>query len=422
MAELKFDVAIAGGGLAGLTAAYALAKKGVNVALLERGSYPGSKNVCGGIFYPVILKKLIPEYRSEAPIERLVSKRSFHLMAGEACFSFEFSLPTECFTVLRAKFDRWFAGKVEEAGATIICETLVEDVIRRDGRAVGVKTDRGEIASNLVIIADGAPSLLAEKLGLRKPSKPNRFVLGVKEVISLPEEEVERRFNLSREEGAALIFYGEPLTKQASGFIYTNRESLSVGVASYLHQLARLQENPNQLLEEFKRAKAVAPLVKGGTIKEYSAHLIPESYEGELYGEGVLVAGDAAGLLNSSPLFLEGTSLAMASGLTAAEVSLEALERGDYSKRFLSKYERMLNDSFVLKDVKRYRRFPEFLERYSDMLADYPRMFGEFLAQIYSADERPKEDKVKEAFARLGGKIGLLKALLFLLKLWRSTL
>ncbi|GAH01345.1 unnamed protein product, partial [marine sediment metagenome] len=128
----KFDCIIVGAGPAGITAAYKLAKSGLNVVVLERGIYPGAKNVMGGILFTTILNKLIPEFWKEAPLERRISSRRFCLLSEDTELSFSFDTAkfdnppfNNSFTVLRAKFDQWFASKAEEVGATVISGAVV---------------------------------------------------------------------------------------------------------------------------------------------------------------------------------------------------------------------------------------------------------------------------------------------------------
>ena len=60
--EETFDVAIVGAGPAGISAACLLAEKGVKTIVLERGEYPGAKNISGGVLYGHDLARIIPDY------------------------------------------------------------------------------------------------------------------------------------------------------------------------------------------------------------------------------------------------------------------------------------------------------------------------------------------------------------------------
>jgi len=428
--QQKFDVVVVGAGLAGLTAAYHLAGEGLDVAVFERGPYPGSKNITGGILYTTVLNKLMPNFRSEAPLERRVAQRRFYLLAEKSALSLEFltlddpEASKNSFTVLLSKFCQWFGRKTEEVGATIIPETVVDDLIWEDRKVVGVTARRedGDVYADLVIVADGANSLLARNADLRSSFQPSRLVVGVKEVISIPREVIEARFGISEDEGVAVDCYGYPSEMVSSGFIYTNKDSLSVGVAAYLHSLIEKKVNIFDMLKTFKQHRLVRKLVKDGEAKEYSAHLIPERYEGRTFTDGLLIVGDAAGLLNRSPLFFEGTNLAMASGLFAAEVAKKAKERSDFSTQTLSLYPKLLDQSFVMKDVKRYSRVPVFLEKHPRVVKTYPRLFNEIAKSILTADDSPKSEKLKLARKRLKKEVSYVKFLWDMYKAWRTLL
>ncbi len=140
----------------------------------------------------------------------------------------------------------------------------------------------------------------------------------LKEVIQLPRELIEQRFNLAGDKGIAWEFIGS-FTRGLPGgaFIYTNKESLSVGVVVQLSALVKNRARANDLLEEFKQHPAVAGLLSGGKLVEYSAHLIPVSgltMMPTLYTDGLLVAGDAAAFILGTGLTLEGGNFAVASG------------------------------------------------------------------------------------------------------------
>jgi len=272
--EEKFDCIIVGAGPAGLSAALTLAKAGVEVAVLERGEYPGSKNVMGGILFTTILDKLLPEFWKQAPVERHVTHRRFSMLSkdGEAAFDFKSSAFSEppynhTWTVLRAKFDRWYAEQVEAAGAMIIPGMMVSEALLEDGRVVGVKTEPGgdELRCDVVISSEGANSFLAEQVGLRKPHDAKHMAVAVKEVIGLSRETIEDRFQLNDNEGSAYEVFGHAVQGTfGSGFVYTNKESLSIGIGATIHDMTRHNLNPNDVLEQFKKHPSIAPFAQTG--------------------------------------------------------------------------------------------------------------------------------------------------------------
>jgi electron transfer flavoprotein-quinone oxidoreductase len=363
----KFDAIIVGAGPGGSAAAYSLAKMGFNVLMLERGKYPGAKNVMGGRMYSHALKRLIPEFWTEAPVERMVIREKLTFLYDKASVTIDFQdeellEPPNSFTILRAKFDRWFANKAVEAGATLVSNIRVDDILWKEKQIAGIIAGGDTIEANVVIAADGAVSLLSEKAGLKK-FEVKQFALGMKEIIELPEKKIEDRFNLAHGEGAAQLFVGQ-CTKgiPGGGFIYTNKTSLSVGIVVYIDRLIEKKIDSHEIIREFNENPVVAKLIEGGRILEYSAHVIPETSRSGLFTGGMLVVGDAGGLVVNSGITLQGMDMAIASGVAAAESVKKAMGEKDFSKESLSYYEYLLKNDFVLKDIATFEKAPEFLQ------------------------------------------------------------
>jgi electron transfer flavoprotein-quinone oxidoreductase len=424
MAEEKFDVIVVGGGPAGLSAAFVAAKAGLQVIVLERGDYCGAKNVFGGLFFTNIIRELIPDFLKDAPVERNVTKRRWSLLTpdGELAGGYKFNKFNKdpfnnSFTVLRAKFDKWFASKVEEAGAMVITGAVVDDFIYENGKIKGVKArmEDGELYADLIILADGVNSLLAKKLGLHKELAKEDAIVSVKEILALPKEKIEERFCLNGNEGVAFEYFGYAVKGAiGSGFIYTNKDTISVGIGATIKSLLEHKINPNDALEAFKNHPAILPLIRGTEQKEYSAHLIPDGgYNkiSKLYTDNIMVVGDAAGFVNAS-LFHEGTNLAVMSGKLAGEVAIEAKNKGDFSANTLSLYEEKLRNSFVLKDLKQFRKLAKTLEKNPQIFEKYPKIFEEFVSGLFTVDGEPKWQKEKRLFFELLKKesiFGLIK-------------
>jgi electron transfer flavoprotein-quinone oxidoreductase len=369
----RFDVVIVGAGPAGATAALVAARAGLSVCLLERGPFPGSKNMYGGVIYGRILDQVLPGWFDEAPVQRWITRRSTMVTTDDQALTIDFRngawsrAPYNGATAFRADFDGWLAGKAEEAGATLVCATTATGLLRGgDGRVVGVRTDRpdGDIEAGLVIAADGVNSFLAKEAGLYPHFSAEHITLGAKEVLHLGRDEIDRRFGLRDLEGLDIEMLGCTQGIAGGGFLYTNLESIAVGVVLSVTGLARSGLRPEQVIAGMKQHPAIAPYVEGGELVEYSAHLIPEGgyrVMAELAGDGLLVTGDAAGLCLAAGLWLEGVNFAIGSGLAAAQTAVEALAAGDTSAAGLAGYRRRLERSFVLQDHRKLRRAPDLL-------------------------------------------------------------
>jgi electron transfer flavoprotein-quinone oxidoreductase len=413
----KFDVIIVGAGPAGATAALVLAQAGLEVALFERGEQPGTKNMFGGVlYYTGVLDELLPDFWEQAPIERYITRHDLTFLTSGASFSISFKdnefghPPYNGVTLLRAKFDPWYAGKAEEAGAFLIPETVVADLIWDGDKVVGVRTQRsdGEVYADAVIAADGANSLLAQKAGLRKEFSMSSMAVAAKELLALPAETIEERFGLADGEGSAQSFVGAGTKDMVGGaFLYTNRASLSLGIVVRLSSLQERQISIAEVLEDFKSHPYIKQAIRGTTLKEYSGHLIPE--EGikmvpELCGNGLLVAGDAAGFLLSTGLTLEGMNLAIASGFAAAQALKLARQKGDFSRKGLAGYKTLLEESFVLKDLKTFRRAPSF-QANPRIYELYPSLVCGASRRLFRSTGQPKKKILSLVRAEMKGKI-----------------
>jgi electron transfer flavoprotein-quinone oxidoreductase len=423
-----FDVIVVGAGPAGVAAAYVAARAGLSTVILERGNYPGSKNLFGGILFTPELEKIIPSFLQDAPLERHISKRRFSYLTSDAEVGFDiwsnrYNQPpfNHSFTVMRSQFDRWFSKKAEEVGAQILTGVVVDDLIWERGKVIGIKA-RGEregqfdeLYGRLTICAEGVNSMLAEKAGLRKGSSvmnPKNRTVAVKEVIQLSQEKIQDRFNVRGDEGVAIIYLGEAVRGAlGTGFLYTYKDSISVGLGCEMQDLIDRKLAPYDLLDHMKEHPVIAPLIEGGQVIEYSTHMIPEDvYDRlpELHVDGLMLVGDCAGLINNS-MFQEGTNMAMASGIFAAQTAVEAKAKNDFSKRSLSLYRKKLEDSFVLRDMRHYGHFLDLLREHREFLGDYPETAVEFLVDYFTVDGRPKKDVKKEAFRKIRKKVNFFR-------------
>jgi len=418
MADDKFDSIVVGAGPAGISAAITMARAGLNVAVLERGEYAGAKNVQGAVLYSKMLQDVIPEFWKDCPLERAIVEERVFVLTEKAGLqigykSAEYDIePANCYTIIRTPFDRWYAKKAEEAGVSLLTGVTVSDVIKKEGAIVGVKSSEGdELFADVIIACDGVNSILAQKAGIHREWKPNEVALGVKEILGLSREKIEDRFNLEGNQGSTTEMLGD-VTKGMLGyaFMYTNKESVALGVGCALDDFQRTNVKPYELLEEVKRHPLVRRYIQGSTPLEYSAHLIPEggfNVMPPLYTDGMLLAGDAAQMIN--PTHREGSNLAMAAGKMAGETVIEAKKKGDYSAKTLSVYRKKLDESFVLIDMEDHKDIEDKVRENREIMTVYPRLINEAAHEYFLVDGLPKRDHQRRIIRRFRKERGFFR-------------
>ncbi|PHI29833.1 FAD-dependent oxidoreductase [Budvicia aquatica] len=419
MSDDKFDAIVVGAGVAGTIAGYVMAKAGLEVLVIERGNFAGSKNMTGGRLYAHSLEKIIPGFAKEAPVERKVTHEKVSFLTKDSAVTLDYQAQRaeqplqESYTVLRSKFDPWLMEKAEEAGVQFIAGIRVDELVIENGQVAGVKAGDDILEANLVILADGVNSLLGKSLGMVPDLSPHNVAVGVKELIELPRQQLEDRFNLIGGEGTAWLFAGSPSNGLlGGGFLYTNQDTVSLGVVCGLADIERSDKSVPQMLEDFKQHPAIQPLIEGGKLIEYSAHMVPEGgYDmlPKLSGNGVMVVGDAAGLCLNLGFTVRGMDLAIASGEAAAKAAIVAKQHNDFSAKALALYQELLQENFVLKDMKLYKKLPAFLEN-PRMFNDYPRMAADMMSDLFVVDGTPAKPMLGKLL-RHGKQVGLINLL-----------
>jgi len=401
--RLEFDVIIVGGGCSGLAAAITCARAGLNTIVLERGK-PGNKNVMGGVLYTRPTADVYGEFWREAPLERPVVEQNLWILTEDSAVKIGYRSkkfaddPPNAFTVLRARTDPWFADQAAAAGALIVPNTKVEECILDNGRVVGVRTGRpsGDVYAPVTIICEGVNPQLTQSLGMQGEIELHDMSSVTKEVIGLSEEVIQERFNIGPGEGVTIELFGDSTARLLGmAFLYTNRDTVSIGVGVSLDDYVKTQVTPHDMLQRLKAHPMIAPLIDGGEVREYSSHMIPEGGWNklpQLYGDGVMICGDAAMLVNA--VHREGSNHAIWSGKLAAEAAIEAHEKNDFSRRTLATYWHKLYKTVpTIRDLRKYRYAMDYPIKHRAVLGAYLDLASYAAREMLTVDAETKREK-----------------------------
>jgi electron transfer flavoprotein-quinone oxidoreductase len=413
-----FDAIVVGAGMAGCAAAIRLAKGGANVLLLERGAEPGSKNLSGGVLWGHDLDRILPNWWHEMPVERHLVRKRFGFLTKESAVSFDLEdegwrkEPYVAHTVLRARTDAWLAKQAEAAGVTLVSSVPVDRLNWEGTRVHGVVQGGETMTAPVTILADGANS----RLSLGTPIRPNARLsgeateLGMKEVYRLDPGAIQDRFNVGPGEGHAEewvtgIF---PPGVMGGGFLYTNQDTLSLGLILNIQSLFGKGVYSHDLMEQFKLHPAIANRLRGAELVEYGAKLISSGWASRpasFFGDGWMIAGDSAGFVFSNGLTIQGMNYAVRTGLEAAETALAAKARGAHGAAELAEYERRLEAASVIADfhdfaaMDRVKWNPRFYSL-------YPRFAAEMFRGMF-ADPSGAKQPVRKLLKRARKAAGL---------------
>ncbi|HKK46606.1 MAG TPA: FAD-dependent oxidoreductase [Balneolaceae bacterium] len=406
----KFDCIIVGAGIAGLAAAMILARNNMKFLLIEKGEFSGAKNVSGGVLWGSDLAKLVPEYWKEEDggWERFINHRRLTFMDDQSTFSIDFKsshfneTPYSGVVVLRSKFDRWLANKVQEAidnsdfamESFIATNIKVDEVLMENDKAVGIRTGEEEFHADSVIIAEGVNNLLTRQVGLQDDYVPaDHLLTGIKEVIRFDQKVLEDRFQLNGLSGMSNEFLGYATDGvEGGGFLYTNRDTVSLGLVAGIKDMREKQKSPHDILNHFKSHPVVQDMIRGGEAVEYSAHVVSSGDKRvmpkELYKDGLLLCGESANLLMNAGKAIQGMDYAMRSGILGAETIVKAKDRGDYSARTMREYKQALADSYVMKDINNFQDAVHMLHS-PQMFKEVPNLICDFGRKFFTIDNEP---------------------------------
>jgi electron-transferring-flavoprotein dehydrogenase len=393
---LEIDVLFVGAGPASLAGAYHLARLveehnakantpeeelEVSIAILEKGKEIGSHALSGAVIDPRAFRELLPREWKQAPFEGLVEREDLLWLSRNRSVSLPippFMENEGSYVASLGKLLKWMAPKVEEMGVDIFCEFPAVDALMEDGRVVGVRTgDRGigrdgqkkanyepgiDIRTRVLVLGEGPRGTVTQQLdqrfGLSAGKNPQLYAIGLKEVWDLPPGRVRA--------GDVIHTMGWPLDLQTygGGFVYGMQDDqLIVGLVVGLDYKNPLLD-PHTEFQRFKTHPRISRLLDGGKMTLYGAKAIPEGgwwSIPRLWGDGFLIVGDSAGLLNSQRL--KGIHLGMKSGMLAAETLLEALKSGSTDRRRLSSYEERIENSWIREEMWPVRNFHQAFER-----------------------------------------------------------
>ena len=411
--------------------------------MLEKARVPGERSMTGGVIYGDSpggwgLIHLVPDFESAAPLERRITSHEVvvldapdmekgasryyrmtkdSLPARARLFSMGFETGHD-YSVLRRKFDRWFAALAVQAGAMLSASTTAEGLIVEGGAVVGVRTPREELRAKLVVDASGVTSTLVEEAGLRGRLTPRELYHGIKRVYKLDPATIEQRFKVDPGAGKAVFYLGEFMSGISGGaFVYTNRDTLSVGMVVSMGSLIRRTtehfDEVGKLIDvqdAFEAHPMVAELLDGGEAVEYAAHNIPKGHKAMLkqpFADGFLAAGDALGSFVKIGPMIDGMRRAVATGTMAASAYLMAAQSGSFKGKDLSRYRDLLRpvyedvgrsgrDSLVTESSLTYRALPRLL--FSTRL----------MSRVYRFEPRAGAGTPRDAIARVQEGTGLL--------------
>src|SRR5262245_3919263 len=384
MSASNYDVVIVGAGAAGLTAAIGLARAGFAVAVVEAAAFPGAENWSGCVYFCENLAHpdiLGPEGVEALAWERRLVERGFFATDGHGLLGMQSRDPEafrHCYTVLRPIYDHHLAQAARRHGATLLNSSTAESLIREAGRVIGISTNRGPLYADLVFLAEGDASHLVTREGYERSADPReapKFLQGIKEVLELPPRTVEQRFGVGPEEGVAYemlvrngTLRGRPVHLNMGGFLYTNRQSLSVGLVLPADNLAEhFGGDPNLLLEWFEGLPSLRPWLEGARRSAFGAKIIRGGGAKDiptLIDEGLAVGGAASAIGIDFP-YPNFTGPATAMGLLLAQAATRIrAEGGRFTREDLRRhYLEPLQKTHYWQDVEFLRRWPGYVKK-----------------------------------------------------------
>ncbi len=350
----------------------------IEIGVIEKGAYVGAHILSGAVMDPRALKELLPDFVEQgAPLESPVNEDYFLYLTKTRAIRSPITPPPlknhGYYIVSLNRLTAWLGEKCEEAGVNIFPEFPgAEMLYDEEDRVVGVRTgDKGidkegkpkanfeagvDLRAKVTVLGEGPrgslTKRLTERLGLNEGREPQVYSLGIKELWELPDD----RYPTGRV--THTLGYPSDAKTYGGGWIYgMQNRILNVGYVTGLDYRDPLLD-PHAEFQRFKQHPFLAKLLEGGKMIRYGAKTIAAGGPfamPQIYADGVLLVGDCAGFLNSQRL--KGIHTAIKSGMLAAETIFEALLAQDFSGKQLARYEQLVNESWVMQELRRVRNF-----------------------------------------------------------------
>src|ERR1041385_3933414 len=382
--SLEVDVLIVGGGPAGLAASYHLRKlnKDLSVAVLEKGKEIGAHIISGAVMDPRGINELMPDWKEKGgPIENPVDEDHVLYLTRSRKFTLPIVPPPlqnhGNYIISLNKFTRWFGGEVERSSVDLVAGFAGAEALIEGDTVVGVRTgDKGidkhgnpkgnyepgiDVRAKVTILAEGSRGSLTKQLvktfKLNAGKNPQVYAAGVKEIWDVPSQKSVG--------GRVIHTMGWPLRPEefGGGFIYNMADGrVSIGFVIGLDYLDP-RVDPHERFQQFKTHPYIRTILEGGSLFSYGAKTIPEGgyfAQPQYYFNGGVIIGDSAGFLNS--MRLKGIHMAFKTGMLAAQAAFEAIESNDVSSSRLKKFEDLVENSWVKRELWKVRNFHQGFE------------------------------------------------------------
>lgn len=360
------DVIVVGTGPAGSMLAYLLAKRGLDVMIVERETLPRYKSCGGGVTWKAVQNlpfDVSPVFEHEAVGGILTYN-------GQQLLKVDVGAPA-AWLVMRDRFDHYLVRQAVQAGARLMEKNSVINVVNKDDRVV-VTTNNGEMQSQLLAGADGVNSIVARSVGLMQ---------GRAVGVALEAELTVTPAALEEQGGYATFDFSA--IAGGYGWIFPKRDHLSVGVFKAVSGKAI---SLRKALDKFIASEAVLLDPK---ILHLEGHQVPLGGKKQTLDKGrVLLVGDAANL--ADPWMGEGISYAVVSARLAAEQIFSAMERHEFD---LSGYTALINATITpqLSSARLFSKLIYSLPEFSTHLLSRSRFLQQLVFDVIRGNRTFKE-------------------------------